>query len=342
MDVDKTFGIKQLVFGIVFVVVVFCIGVLGYKLIEDYELIDAIYMSVMTVSTVGFGEVAPLSDSGKLFTSILIIFSIGGIGYVLTSLTRLFLNGYFRMTIKGYNVKKKIERLQGHVIVCGYGRNGYQACQELADHEQPFIIIDKRENVINKVKANDNLLFIQGNASSEEVLTQARIQHAKALITALPNDADNIFVVLTAREMNPSLKIISRASNFRSDLKLKRAGADNIIMPDRIGGQRMAKLVVEEDIVEFMEYIMMQSCHSVTVKKVSCTNMCPELEGKSLKDLKLRSLSGAHIIGLKDVHGMYVFNPDSGYQLERDLEIFVFGSADQVKALKAHIEGGYK
>lgn len=336
----KTWETRNFFVGLGMVILIFCIGVIGFIGIEGYTFLDAVYMSVLTISTVGFGEVHPLSDLGKIFASVLILSSIGVIGYVLTTVSRLLLDGYFRMKLKDYHVKKKIEKLKDHVIVCGYGRNGFQACQELQDHEESFIIIEERDHVVEEMKKNESLLYVQGSASSEEVLTQARIHEARALITALPNDADNVFVVLTAREMNPKLKIISRASSFRSDLKLKRAGADNIVMPDRIGGQSMAKLVMQEDVVEFMEYIMMQSCKSVTVSKIPCAGMCDELNGKSLRELGVKGRFGANIIGLKDEQGEYVFNPPADYVLTRSVDMFILGTPREVDNLRGFIEGG--
>ena len=160
------------------------------------------------------------------------------------------------------------------------------------------------------------------------------IRKAKALITALPNDADNMFVVLTASEMNPSLKIISRASDFRSDSKLKRAGATNIIMPDRIGGQRMAKLVTQPDVVEFIEYILLQRSRDVQLTEISCQQMAMCNYKKTIRELKLRERSGANLVGIKTGEGAYIFNPSPDIEITQADKLFVLGTPGQVTKFK--------
>lgn len=329
--------IKNLTIAAVLVVLLVSAGIIGYSYLEDLSLLDAVYMTVITITTVGFREMSPMSDYGKMFTIFLIVFSFGIIGYTLSNFSRLVLDGYFKQRLKDYNVKKKIVKLKDHVIVCGYGRNGYQACEELADHNIDFIVIEKRDHVVERIREVPGRLFIQGDASSEVVLNDAQIMKARALITALPNDADNIYVVLTARELNPNLKIISRASEFRSDMKLRRAGADNVIMPDRIGGQRMAKLVAQPDVVEFWEYILLQRAKDVNLEMVLCENLNPEHEN-TLKSLDLREKTGANIVGIKRNDGSYIFNPPSNFELNGSDTLFVLGAPSQIETLEKLLE----
>ena len=305
-------------------------GTIGYMTIENYGFIDAFYMSVITIATVGFREVHPLSDPGKIFTVFLIIISLSIFGYVISSITRLIFEGVLHQSYKEYKVRKKIIKLKDHVIVCGYGRNGYQATIELISHGEKVVIVEKRDNVVAHIVVNPELLYVQGDASSEEVLEIAQIRKAKALISALPNDADNIFVVLTAREMNPGLKIISRASNFGADVKLRRAGATNVIMPDRIGGQRMAKLVAQPDVVEFIEYILLQKSNDVQLLEISCSNMAECNLQSTVRELKLRELSGANLIGIKTKDGSYIFNPSPDIEISREDKLFVIGTPGQL------------
>jgi voltage-gated potassium channel len=202
------------------------------------------------------------------------------------------------------------------------------------------VIVEKREHVVERILENPDLLYVMGNASSEEVLEVAQIRKAKALITALPNDADNIFVVLTAREMNPGLKIISRASNFGSDAKLRRAGATNVIMPDRIGGQRMAKLVAQPDVVEFVEYILLQKSNDVQLLEISCNNMLECNLKKTVRELKLRELSGANLIGIKTEDGSYIFNPSPDIEITRKDKLFVIGTPGQLNKFEKVLNEG--
>jgi voltage-gated potassium channel len=329
---------RTLRIAILLVTSVFVIGLVGFHSIEGYGFIDSLYMTVLSVSTVGFEVVRPLSPSGKLFVSFLIIFSLGSFTFVGSSIVRFFLDGEFVKKLKTNRVSKRIEKLTDHVIICGYGRNGEQAALELTDHTHPFVIIERRENVIARIQEDPNLLFIQGDATNEEVLRTAGIDHARALIATTPNDADNMFVVLTARSMNPDLTIISRASEIGSDVKLRRAGATNVIMPERMGGQRMARLVTQPDIVEFMEYILLQRNRDVSIHEVHCRNMSSVNRGKTIGELSLGSVTGTTIIGLKNGDGKYVFNPGSDYALSVQDQLFVLGSPEQVRNLNNFLE----
>jgi len=320
-------------------VLTIAIGSVGYMIIEGYRFVDAVYMTVITMATVGFREVIPLTDAGKIFTVFLIIFSLGIFGYVITQVTRIIFEGVLHQSYKAYQLRKKIVKLEDHVIVCGFGRNGYQACVELAEHGEQFVIVEKRDHVVSRIIEDPELLYVQGDASSEEVLDAAQIRKAKALITALPNDADNMFVVLTAAEMNPSLKIISRASDFRSDTKLRRAGATNVIMPDRIGGQRMAKLVIQPDVVEFVEYILLQRSKDVQLMEIDCNKLAVENYKKTIRELRLREKSGANLVGIKTGEGAYLFNPSPDIEITPADKLFVLGSPGQIEQFETILTG---
>jgi len=240
----------------------------------------------------------------------------------------------FSNYIKTYRVDKKIEKLKNHVIIVGFGRNGEQAAIELEEHGVDFVIVDKRDSVISRVRQNPKWLYIKGDATHEDILENAQVNHARALVATTPNDADNVFVVLTARSMNPNLTVISRASEIESQMKLKRAGATNVIMPERIGGQRMAKLVHQPDVVEFLDNILLQKSRDVSLEEVECKNLAKRFVGKSITELKVREVSGANIIGIKISGARYVFNPDPNMILSRNDQLFVLGNPEQVRKLK--------
>jgi len=324
--------------GAILLLLLLSTGTLFYWGYEQYPLIDAFFMTIITISTVGFAVIHPLSDVGKLFTSGLIMFSLGSLAWVGSSLAKFVFDGELKDYLKTYRVDKKIMKLKDHTIIIGYGRNGEQAAMELRDYGVDFVVIDKRENVIGRICEDDNLLYIRGDATREEVLLQARIEHAKALIATTPNDADNVFVVLTARSMNPALKIISRASEVESITKLRRAGATNVIMPERIGGQRMAKLVTQPDVVEFLEYILLQKSDDVSLEEISCTHMATHFVNKTLKTLQAKDKSGINIIGIKISGAKYVFNPDPELTLSRGDQLFVLGSPVQIKEFRNLLE----
>lgn len=320
--------------GIALLVSILAFGTAGYYYIEDLNLLQSLYMTVITISTVGFKHVGhEPTDLGMVFTIVLIIMSLGSLAYVGSNMARFVFDGELANYIKTYRVDKRIAKLKDHVIIVGYGRNGEQAAMELEENGVPFVILDKRENVISRIRDNEKLLYIRGDATHEETLEQARIHEARALIATTPNDADNVFVVLTARSMNPGLTVISRASELESQMKLKRAGATNVIMPERIGGQRMAKLVHQPDVVEFIEYIILQKTQDVSLEEVSCKNLAQRFVGKSISDLKVREYTGANIIGIKISGARYVFNPDPQMILSRNDQLFVLGNPQQIKKL---------
>jgi voltage-gated potassium channel len=302
--------------------------------IEGFTFTEAFFMTVITIATVGFREVHPLSSVGMYFTAFLIIFSFGIFAYAITTFTRYIVDGALEHYYKSRKVRNKILKLKDHVIICGFGRNGKQAVQELLDHNVPIVIIERKEEAMDRILEYPDLLYIHGDATRDEVLETCRIDRAKALITTLPVDADNLFVVLTARELNPNLTIISRASDERSDAKLKRAGATSVIMPDRIGGQRMAKLVAQPDVVEFLDFLMLQSSENVALQEISCTDLNACFDGKSIRELDIRNETGANILGLKHTDKSFIINPLPEVILSSTDKLFVLGTKSQIVRLK--------
>jgi len=289
-------------------------------------------MTINTVATVGFGQGHDLTDAGKVFTSFLIILSIGTFAYSISVITTHIVEGEFQTYFKHYKVNRDIQKLDNHIIVCGYGRNGKQACDQLRSQNEPFVAIEENHGIAEEMHEDPDLLFIEGDATQDEVLMAAGIKRAKALITALPNDASNVFVVLTAREMNPSLKIISRASEDASENKLKRAGANNVIMPDKIGGTHMAALVVKPDVLEFMDHIT--GTINIKLEEIHFSSLPDSMKNKSIRELEVRNKTGANIIGFKTAMGEYVINPTPDTIMQQDAKLFVLGTQEQVNKFK--------
>ena len=330
---------RSIYFALLLLVGIVTVGTAGYILIENYRLIEALYMTVITMSTVGFGEVEPLSDAGKIFTFFLIVISFGIFAYVVTTLTRYIVDGIFRYYYMDLKIKKRIDKLKNHVIVCGYGRNGRQALEELAHHQVEVVIVDHQTSIIEEIRRSPSILYIEGDATSDDTLLDANILNARALITALPNDADNLFVVLTARELNPNLKIISRASKAQTDKKLKSAGATNVIMPDRIGGQRMAKLVAQPDVVDFLDFILLQDPGEVYLEEISCNDLDQCFTNKSIGEWSIRKHTGANIIGLKTKDSRYIVNPGPNVKISSFDQLFVLGKKEQISKLRDILTG---
>jgi voltage-gated potassium channel len=335
----KNNSLRHGYFTLGLLVTIIVIGAVGYSML-GYTFSEAIYQTIITIATVGFEEVHPLDARGMWFTSILVIFSIGIFAYAVTTFTRFIVEGVFRNTYKDSKVKRKIDRQTDHVVICGYGRNGKQAASELLEHQEHIIIIEQNPELVQALRETPGMLYVEGDATDEAALHLANLKEAKALITTLPVDADNLFVVLTAREINPKLTIISRASADNSDVKLKRAGATNVIMPDKIGGQRMAKLVAQPDIVEFIDFMMMQGMDSVVLAEISCENLASCFAGKEISELEHINESGATIIGLKREDNSYLINPLNDTKLNASDKLFALGTRSQISRLKVTVAAG--
>lgn len=334
-------GIVPLVWTLGAFFVVLIVGSVGYMLIDErFSFVESLYMTIITIFTVGFQEVYPLSTTGKIFTIFLVLSSVIIYGYMVSMVTAYVIEGAFQKNLKKYRVNKRIEKLNGHVIVCGYGRNGRQAVADLREHEQEYIVIDKDEARIETMRDNPKCMYIHGDASDERVLLAARIKHAKALITAMPSDAVNVYIVLTARELNANLRIISRCSDALAESKLRRAGADNIIMPDIVGGQKMARLVAQPDIVEFLDQVLLQSATEVNIEEIFCERLDTSIEGKSLKELNIRKGLEVNIIGIRNEDGTYLYNPPGGTMLTKGKQLFVLGHRRQISALRKLLFSG--
>jgi voltage-gated potassium channel len=315
-------------------ILVFTAGVVGFKTLFDYPWIDAAYMTVITISTVGFGELHELSQLEKIFTSIFIISSIFIVGYAFSVITEFIINRNSLGLLKKKRVEKRIKSMKDHVILCGFGRNGKQAGIKLMAYNKPFIVIEKNEEVVARFE-DEQTLFIQGDASEDEVLLHAGIERASTLICALPGDADNLFIVLSARQMNKNLKIISRATEETSYKKLKLAGADNVIMPDKIGGEHMASLVVVPDLIEFLDNLSVSGEHdSMNVEQVSFDKVCSDGAEKAIVDLDLRNKTGCSIIGYKSEDGEYIVNPEPSMVIKKNSKLILIGRPNQIEKLK--------
>ena len=325
---------RKIVFAVLLLLLVFLTGAMTFTFAFGFSIVDAIYMSIITISTVGFKEVEPLTNAEKLFTSGLIVSSIFIMGYALAVFSEYILSRNNFENLIQKRVEKKIRKMNDHVIVCGYGRNGQQAVHKLLAYKQQFVVIEKDEEVVEKYYS-ELVSFVLGNANEDEILKKAGIEKASTLISALPNDADNLFVVLSARQLNKGLKIISRATEETTLKKLKLAGANNVIMPDRIGGDHMASLVVTPDLIEFLDNLSVSGDDdSMNVEQVPFSKVCPEGKEMAIKDLDLRKETGCSIIGYKTPEGEYIVNPEPSLVLKRDSKLILIGRPQQIEKLK--------
>ncbi len=332
---------RNLILVGIYLIVIFLSGIAGYMFIDDYSFVDAFYMTVITISTVGFREAQPLSDAGKIFTAGLIFLSLGVFTYFITLLTQNLFQRQLSFIYPAFNKRKKRRsKMENHVIVVGYGRNGDQVVKELSAFGSKIVVIDENHELIIS-NIGTPVRFIEGNATHDEVLLKADIKKARSLITTLPNDADNLFVVLTARALNPDLKIISRASSDTVEKKLRMAGVDSVVMPERVGGAHMATLIAQPDLIEFLEHLTLHSDSPTILMEVTCKEIPDKIRSIPIKDLAIRKLSGANIIGMKKAQGELILNPSPDTRLHPDSKLFVLGTSEQIEEMKKIICGKF-
>ncbi len=319
--------------AIFLLLIILVIGVSGFMLLSGYTFVNSLYMTVITMTTVGFGEVHPLSENEKIFTIFLILTSITVFGYTLSSFTEYIVSGQLFQQLKLKKVQKKIKELEGHTIVCGYGRNGRQAILKLKNYGQHFVVIEKNKELIAALDA-EGVLNVEGDATTDETLLKAGIKSAKNIIVALPSDADNLYVVLTASQLHKTCKIISRASNESSYSKLKIAGASNVIMPDKLGGDHMASLVVTPDVIEFVDRLTISGETTTNLEEIAVNDLPEKYQNKTILDLDLRNKTGCTVIGFKSPEQDYIINPEASIELVSDSNLIVLGRPEQIEKLR--------
>lgn len=302
------------------------VGTFGYMIIEDFGFLDALYMTVITIGTVGFMEVAPLSTAGRIFTIFIILINIGAFTFFVTFLTRYLLDGEFIRQYKRLKMETAIQQLSNHVIVCGFGRNGTECAQVLFQNKIPFVVMEEKAELPQDLPFEVQY-FMKADATKDEALKDAGIERARAIIATMPIDADNLFTVLTARQLNPSITIISRASQDSSVNKLRVAGATNVIMPDKIGGAHMATLVMIPDVVELLSLMTIKNNSEFKVVELEATKTL------RLGDLDLWNQCGCTLLGIKN-HQHYTLNPSPDYYINDGERLIIMCSDQQLEKAK--------
>jgi voltage-gated potassium channel len=282
-------------------------------------------MTVITLSTVGYQEVHPLSYEAKWFTILLILINLSLITFFVSYITQYFLDGNFQLFYKRYKMKRSINHLHDHVIICGFGRNGKAASHLISSNRVPAVILEKSAQ---HAEDEESLcLHMHADATKDESLMDAGIKNAKALITTLPDDADNLFIVLTARELNPALIIISRASNDSSIRKLKSAGATEVIMPDKIGGIHMATMVINPGVKAFIDYMSTQSSN-MQISEISVN------KNIRLSEMDCWKKTGATILGIRNSEKNYILNPPAETMLGSGDCLIILGHEQQLELVE--------
>jgi voltage-gated potassium channel len=315
--------------------VIFIFGMVGYMLVEGWDFLDSLYMTIITLTTVGFMEVKPLSEAGRYFTIILLVFGFSIILYGLGSITAFFVEGELMGILRRKRMKKQIDKLSDHYIICGAGTLGWHVIHEFVKTEQPFVVVERGEDEIESTKElKADLLYIHGDASSDDILCQAGIKRAKGLIATFAEDKNNLFVVLTARSLNPQLRIVARATDEETVRKMYTAGADAVVSPHSIGGMRMASEMLRPAVVSFLD-IMLRTKDRVLRIEEAVIEAGSKFEGVMLKDANIPQKTGLIVIAVKNRDsGEYIYNPGSDLKLKVNDVLIILGDMSQLGKLK--------
>ena len=306
-------------------------GTLSYTFVEGWSFSDSLYMTLITLSTVGFGEVHPLSMEGRIVTLVVILCGVGIGAFAIGTITEMILEGRIREILGRRKLEKQLQNLKDHFIICGYGMIGSVICDEVEKSKRSFVVIEKKEELAREIEKK-GYLYILGDATDDEVLLRAGIKTARSLISAITSDADNVFITLTAKELNPKIFIVSRASDAVGERRLRRAGANKVVSPDRLGGYRMAQAVLRPAVVEFVELTHCVQDIELTIDEVE-VQKGSRVADATLKESGIREKTGMVIVAIEKASGEMDFNPSAGAKIEAGDRLVTIGSADQLKDL---------
>lgn len=319
---------KKLKIGIGVIISIILIGTVGYTILEGWNLFDAFYMTVITISTTGFKELHPLSNSGMVLTIFLIISGVLAIAYTGGRGVQILIEA---QVLRRRRMNKKLEQLSNHNIVCGYGRMGRQICESLYQHNEPFVVIDKDAELFNKVDEK-NYIYIHGDATHDDVLLKAGVKKAKGLIAVIGSDPENVFATLAAKELNKNIFIVARAIEEGTKSKLKIAGADRIVMPYELGSNRMVQLLLRPAVSDFVEGVVRNKDGDISLEEIIVQDNS-KLAGLTLAESPLRSQLNIIVIAIDKPNRKFEYNPKSSTMIEAGDKLIVIGHADDLNQL---------
>jgi voltage-gated potassium channel len=327
----RALRVSQLKTSFYLLIITILFGISGYSLTEDLDLFESLYMTIITISTVGFMEVKPLSVYGRSITLLLIIFGITNGAYAIGTFIRMFIEGELKKNIWRKKVEKKILKLKGHFIICGFGRIGSLICRELEAHSREFVVIENDPEAIEQLEGTP-YLYLPLDASIDDSLLSAGIMEAKGLVTAVRSDADNVFITLTAKGLRPDIFVLSRASNERNEVKLLRAGASRVVSPYLMGGRRMAQVLIRPTVVDFMDIAVTEGVIGLKMEEVMVSPHS-NLVGMNLVESNLRKDYGVIIVLIKKHHGEMIFNPMPNEVLDANDVLVMLGKVEDMKRM---------
>jgi voltage-gated potassium channel len=324
-------ALQDLAKGLGALLLVVVAGTIGYRLIEGWPFMDSLFMTITTITTVGYAEVHPLSTAGQIFTFFLILGGVGTAFYILTSLVRYIIEGEIGFRIGRQRMEAKIKKLHNHFILCGYGRVGETIARVLKQQSVEFVVIERNAETIKKAQ-QAGCLAILDDATKDESLKQARIDSARGLIAALGDDADNTYTTLAARQLNPTLPVIARASSTAAQKKLQLAGAHRVVAPEISGGERMAMLALRPTTVEFVETVLLGREQELLVEEIEAAEGS-SLVGSTIKEIEER-FTGIRILAFKKKDGSLIPNPSPNNAVEKESSLIAFGTLEQLQSIE--------
>ena len=314
---------------LIILLTIFIIGTVGFHFIEGWSFVDSFYACIITLSTVGYGDFVPETTAGKFFAVFIIIFGVGMMFYSLILMAETFIEARLRSLLGRGKLEKTIEKMNNHYIICGGGRIGFLICRELMAGKMPCVVIDNNPEVIQRAQ-DEGFLCFKGDATQDKILIEAGIKRAKGVVCVLPSDAENLYVILTAKELNQQVYIISRSEEEASEHRLMRAGADRVMSPYTLGGVRMAMAILRPAMLDFIEITTRQQSLELRMEEISICKGSPFIT-QSLEDSGIRKRYGLIIVAVKKDSGKMIFNPMANYIIAEGDRLIAMGEDENVK-----------
>ena len=315
-------------FAFLLLLLIFIAGTLGYHFLEGWTFGESMYATIVTLGTVGYGDFYPVSTEGRMFAVFLIVFGVGTMAYTFAMVMENFMEGRLRKVLGRGKLKKQIERINDHYIICGCGKIGHLICRELTDEKVGFIVIDNNPEVIQKIE-DEGFIYVNGCATEDKILIEAGIKRAKGVVCVLPTDADNLYVVLTAKELNPDVYVLSRFEDEASERRLIKAGADRVISPHKVGGKRMTLALLRPAMLDFMEITVGKKSLSLRMEELQVCEFS-HVVGKSLANSGLRREYGLIVVAVHKGSGQMVLNPSANYVIEEGDKLIALGEEENL------------